>query len=373
MRQAHKKQSNPIASVMEPNPAAPIVESKHVRTWSDLDALTIPDTPMLWDGLLPNKEIALLAGIGGYGKSTLIRQLAIAIACGDRQFLTRSIHAPNRRVIYVSCEDGQNKTTKILKSYGRQSTPGLAFIFASQLSLVEVLGEVSSEMHRSPVDLIVIDSLGNLFNGEQNSNSDAQAFYSEFAWLADQALVLFLHHVRKGDHRSTPDQVNIQGAGAFVQRARAVLMLTGDKHGTERYLHMEKENDVSDTFKYDALVLGFDRDGKRYSSDGDTKPVWEIGRPAEPIEGLELLFQEGEKELPAGVLVSRIMGKYNLKERAAKDRLAKSGLIKIRFGFYGRPGAETPQSAESATVQGVQSVQPKGRNEARKGTKSDTK
>ena len=314
---------------------------------------------MLWDGLLPSNEIALLAGIAGYGKSTLVRQLAVAIVRGESHFLTRPLNAPNRRVIYVCCEDGQRTTSRILKSYGGNTEDGLILLFASQLSLAEVLSELADEVHQAPVDLIVIDSLGNLLDGEQNSNSDAQGFYSEFAWFAERTLVLFLHHVRKGDHRSAPDQVNIRERVRSLQRARAVLMLTGNKHSTERHLHMEKENDVSDLFKSDALLLEFDRHSKRYSSDGETKPVSDIGRPPQDGSELESLFLEGESELPTAVLVDRMRTKYSIERRAAMDRLKKSGLVKSRHGFYARSGVENVQSADSAKVECVQKVQPK--------------
>ncbi|GEM_PF-5773272 len=320
-------------------------------TWSDLNDIDVQESPMLWEGFLPNREIALLAGVGGYGKSTLVRQLSMAITAGESTFLGRRLNPVHRRVIYVSCEDGAKKTARIVQKQRTKGSPGLVFVFASQLSLGEAIEEINQEMYLdSGTDMIVIDSLGNLFEGDQNSNSDAQKFYSKFSWFAEHSLVLFLHHVRKSNHASTPDQVNIQGAGAFVQRARAVLMLTGDRHDTDRYLHMEKENDVSDEFKYDALVLDFNLKQKLYSSDGETKPISEINRPVQPLTDLGSLFREGETELSAGDLVTRIMIKFSIKKRAAKERLKASGLTKVRHGWYARP------SAESTKVQKVQSA-----------------
>lgn len=329
------------------------LRSPNRLTLRDLLALDVTELPMLWDGFLPSTEIALLAGIGGYGKSTLARQLAIAIARGDSHFLTRKLNAPNRRVIYVSCEDGKQKTASIVRRYGESAADGLIFVFGST-SLKDVLNEIHAEMELAPVDLILIDSLGNLFNGEQNSNSDAQSFYREFDWFAQRTTVLFLHHIRKNDHRNAPDQVSIQGAGAFVQRARAVLMLTGEKHQTERYLHMEKENDVSDKFKFEALRVEFDRELKRYSSNGETIPVIEIGMATPHTKDWESLFLPGENELSTAVLVERIMIKRHIHERAAKEQLKKSGLEKVGHGKYRRPGSHNVQSAESAKVQKVQ-------------------
>jgi hypothetical protein len=339
-------------------------------SWRDLDDLEGDETPMLWDGFLPNREIALLAGIGGYGKSSLVRQLAISIARGDKEFLTRKIHAPHKKVIYVACEDGPLKTRKILRNLGGRPVESLVFLFASQLLLDDVLVQVAEELSKGMADLIVIDSLGNLFKGEQNSNSSAQAFYSQFAWFADKALVLFLHHIRKSDHRSAPDQVNIQGAGAFVQRPRAVLMLTGNKHATERYLHVDKENDVSDTFRNDALILQFDREHKRYTSDGLTKPVRAIGGELQNEAGWDWLFLEGEEKLPTGTIIERIKLKYSIQDRAAKERLSVSGLKKIGHGWYLNPKTQSPQSAK---VQVVRKVQNFDRKEAESAAGSDTK
>jgi RecA-family ATPase len=291
---------------------------------------------------LPRNEIALLAGIGGYGKSTLVRQLAMAVARGDEEFLSRPIHPQHKRVIYISCEDGKYKTARILKKYGGMASPGLVFLWMSQYSQNEVLEALKRQVALAPVDLIVIDSLGNLFGGDQNNNSDAQEFYSKFARLSEESVVLFLHHIRKGDHKNQPDQSGIQGAGAFVQRARAVLMLTGEKHSTERYLHMEKENDISDMFKYEALVLDFDREQKRYSSTGQTKSVQNLRTPASADSreiDFKRLFQDGEEELSTHELVLRIKAEHGVCDRTAKERI-RSGLVSARYGYYSRPAEQ---------------------------------
>jgi len=59
-------------------------------TWNELVEIDATEVPMLLNGLLPNNEIAILAGTSGLGKSTIARQLACAIA----REMTRSWAGP---------------------------------------------------------------------------------------------------------------------------------------------------------------------------------------------------------------------------------------------------------------------------------------
>jgi hypothetical protein len=260
-------------------------ESYEVKDWrqylysweelSTMDTSKIP--PMLWDGFLPTDDIALIAALKGRGKSTLILQLAMAIVRGDEDFLGRKLNAPNRRVLYVKFEgSGKTRLARLMKRYGL-AYPGLQFLAASRLEMGEVITAIEELQAENPFDLVIIDCLGNMFPGEQNSNSEAQAFLRLFDKLATQTLLLFIHHLNKAANNNTPHDKYIQGAGAFVQRARTVLMLSDEKESNDRYLHVAFEDDMSDKFKQNALVLHFDGEHKLYSSDGITvKPVTEI-------------------------------------------------------------------------------------------------
>jgi archaellum biogenesis ATPase FlaH len=309
--------------------------------WTELAQLDKSDPPMLLEGLLPTTEIALLAGTPGLGKSTLSRELAVSVVSGKDTFLGLRLNAKHRRVLYVACEDGTLQTARILERYSAQMSEGLEFIWGGRLTLKEILEEIDTALDEGPADLVVIDSLGNIFKGEQNSNSDIQAFFSKFAEVAERTCVLFLHHLRKAGHGMAPDQVHIQGGGAFVQRARCVLMLTGPKHQSTRFLHCEKENDVSDLFKQEALVLDFDSNSKSYRATGERLPVSEIKYKPEPTDSRRIaidwikIFGECE-ELGRGDLVERIKTQSGLAERQADKRI-KDELTLLRYGIYRRP------------------------------------
>jgi RecA-family ATPase len=316
------------------NPRQENFQHKIRSTWTELASLDTTEAPMLWDGLLPSNEIAILAGMSGLGKSTIARQLACAIARGDETFLSRKLNAPHKRAIYISCEDGRIKTARILKNSAGQAHEGLIMYWGSMMNLEDILGEIDSEMSQSPVDLVVIDSLRSKFGkGNINDNSDVERYFEKFAPFSEDTVLLFLHHIRKSAHKKEPEQGDILGGDSVVGRARAVLMLTAtDKRGTERFLHMEKENDISDEFKTEALVLNFDSVTKLYSTEGTRKPVSEIGRNLigneTEIEWSDLFEPEGR--LSNKQISRRIEDEYAVSRATAQRRVRdaiKSGHI----------------------------------------------
>jgi AAA domain len=275
-----------------------------IYPWPELAALdTTIISPMLWDGLLPKDDIALFAALKGRGKTTLLIQLSIAIVRGKDSFLGRKLDAPNRRVLYVKLEgSGKTRLARLMNRYG-EANPGLVFVAASRLSIEEVVKAIETKQAETPFDMVIIDCLGNIFTGDQNSNSDAQKFWRFFDALATQTLLLFVHHFGKGAANNNPHDKYIQGATAFVQRPRTVLILSEEAGSTDRYLHVPYEDDMSDEFKEDALVLRFDKETKLYTSDGKTTKTVESINAQHAASG----GRKKEKELKLRQLL--IMGK----------------------------------------------------------------
>ena len=79
--------------------------SNLVVTGKDLFENDITEVPMLWGHLLQKYGIAVLSGSSDTGKSTLLRQLAIAIVTKKDTFLDFPLNAEHYRVIYISTED----------------------------------------------------------------------------------------------------------------------------------------------------------------------------------------------------------------------------------------------------------------------------
>ncbi len=89
---------------------------------AELKQRPVPTREWLVDGLVPMKNVTLLSGDGGTGKSLVAHMLGISVAAGGRgrNWLGMPVNAG--RVIYLSCEDDDEelhrRSADILRHYG---------------------------------------------------------------------------------------------------------------------------------------------------------------------------------------------------------------------------------------------------------------
>jgi ABC-type phosphate/phosphonate transport system ATPase subunit len=58
--------------------------------------------PCLWEPVLQQVGIAAVVGSSDTGKSAFLRELAVAISAGKREFLGFPLHARHCRTVYIS-------------------------------------------------------------------------------------------------------------------------------------------------------------------------------------------------------------------------------------------------------------------------------
>lgn len=249
--------------------------------FDDLKSQTTERRPMLWDGLLPQDELNLIAGLKSKGKTTLTLQLALAIAQGDSEFLGRKLNCRYNRALIAKFEgSGPARLADLAKNYSQFNTGNrLEFFAASSLSEEEVVQTLEGLQKKNPYDLIVIDCLGNIVRGDQKSGEVAQEFYRKFEQLAQQTCILFIAHFTKEAYEKTPSGKQIKGSSDWANRARTGLLFAHNTNATssERYLFVEFEDDMSIEFKENAMILDFDPETKLYQNTGRTIHKDEIG------------------------------------------------------------------------------------------------
>ncbi len=323
--------------------SAPAPRQRKVRyTAPELLALDTSAPAQLWDGFLPTNDIALFVGVQGKGKSTLMRELSIAIARRDTSFLTRPLNVRNGKVVYVKGEGGVIHFARILKRYGGVMPEGFILIDGCRLTLQEVHSEIEAELKRGAADMIVFDSLGNFYTGEQNSNSDAQNFLREFAYCAEDSCVLFIHHIGKSGHHESPDIKFVQGAGGFTQRARAVVMMVGNDSENRRWLRLAKEDNVSEEFRKELLCVEF-REGS-YTSDGNRWPIEQVAeqlRPVKPEAGntVHALREQARIMREAGDSIGQIAERLHKSKSTIQDWT--KGIVRLEPGSVREPNGQT--------------------------------
>lgn len=192
---------------------APGVRESQFFPASDFFGKDVPERSWVSEGLIPGSTVTLLGGDGGTGKSLLSLQLAVAMATG-RKWLGRTV--ASGPVLYMSAEDDTDELHRRLADIVRAEDIGLDEL--DRLSLRSLAGEDAllafsdartGTLHASPLmaevarhaadlepALIVLDTLADLFPGNENDRAQARQFIGLLRGLAlqNECAVLLLSH-----------------------------------------------------------------------------------------------------------------------------------------------------------------------------------
>jgi RecA-family ATPase len=236
----------------------------NVITAKEMLENNITEIPMLWGHLLPKQGLALLSGESDTGKSTLMRQLSSAIVSGQDTFLGLGLNSDKQSVIYVCTEDDVTSISARLKmefDSTNSTDPYLNFRYIFKED--DIIKQVDEELEENLADCVIIDALGDIFDGDGNSMASVRQFYKPYDKLSKRygCLFLFVHHNRKSSGRY-PLKTDVSGSQAFEAKPRAVLML---RHGTgstsNKELSIVKGNFVPAEMKNSDFSLRINENG----------------------------------------------------------------------------------------------------------------
>lgn len=212
-----------IALSYRPN-RTPVNVVPFENTKSKQDPLKYVDAAMLSEtfapprsehvpGIIPANNVTLLMGDGGTGKSLVALQLAVATAMGIR-WLGQDVNPG--RVLFLTAEDELDEVHRRLEdiSYGMQvemadmkalvilSLAGReALLFVAEgrsgvLKPTPLFAQIEQWLRVHKPALVVLDTLADLFGGEENARSQARQFIAALRGLAltHQTTVLLLGH-----------------------------------------------------------------------------------------------------------------------------------------------------------------------------------
>jgi RecA-family ATPase len=172
-----------------------------------------PERPWIVKDMIPGRNVSTVAGDGGDGKTTLILQLAAAIA-GDRPWLG---HNPDPGpVLVVTAEDDEDEIHRRIAAISKSLMVDLSDL--ANLHIVPLAGldaVMGAPEGRSPIiaptavfrglvdlveriepRLVVLDALADVYAGEENSRTQVRQFVGQLRRLAiknDLAVVLIAH------------------------------------------------------------------------------------------------------------------------------------------------------------------------------------
>lgn len=224
--------------------------------------MKIEDIPKLY-GFFPKVGLWFLIGASDTGKSMLLRQMALAIT-GGKPFLGYEFTGENKRVLYVSTEDDTNSIAYLVRKQNHSlglTRDELANFFCLT-DCGSVLDKIEEILSLFPVDLIILDAFGDLFNGKDlNQNNQVRQFLQPYSDIANkyQCSIGFLHHTGKRTEDLSPSKNNSIGSQAIEAKARFVAEFRQDRTDPNlRHFCAVKGNYLSGEEKTSSHVLRMD-------------------------------------------------------------------------------------------------------------------
>lgn len=246
-------QSPPVARIIHLDERRPPDEigNRKSRFFSaaTLEGKDVPERHWLVRGLIPSKTVTLLSGDGGTGKSLIALQLAAAVALG-KPWLGRA--AASGQALFISAEDDEDELHRRLWDVVQSEGAALADLdqltvrsLAGENALLtaldartgiqatsDLLRELDGFMAELKPALLVLDTLADLFPGNENDRAQARQFIGILRGLAmrhDCAVVLLAHPSLSGIQSGT----GMSGSTGWNNSVRSRLYLRRVLHGDE--------------------------------------------------------------------------------------------------------------------------------------------
>ena len=225
-------------------PAIPAPRIIDVVSAASLAGREVPQRSWIVPDLLPDRQVAILSGDGGVGKSLLALQLAAAIATGGDWIGTLPIGGP---VLYLGAEDELDEMHRRLTDIASSRGTGLSTFV--DLHLLSLAGEdavlavpdsagliamtplwraVEEKVEVIRPRLLVVDNSADVFAGNEISRAQVRQFVAALRGLAlrlDLAVLLLSHPSLTGINSGS----GASGSTAWSNSVRSRLYLDRPK------------------------------------------------------------------------------------------------------------------------------------------------
>jgi hypothetical protein len=288
------------------------------------DLLQEPEDAVEWlvKGLLPESGLSLLVAKPKVGKSTLARNLALAVSQGQDFFGRTVQYGP---VIYLALEEKRSEVRKHFRDMGVTGKEPISVYVAS--APVDGLQQVRQAAEQLKPVLIIIDPLFR-FTRVKDGNDYAQMTQALEPLLVlareTRAHVLCVHHAGK---TSREDGDSILGSSAIRAAVDTSLFLKK----TERYRTISSEQRYGEALE--ETVLHFNA-ATRTVTLGASKEREETALMKTAI----LEWLRGQEEgSPEAVIKDSVEGNNRHKQTALRELVADGQVIREGQGTRGAP------------------------------------
>ena len=260
MLQTMENEINPIVEELEET----FKESK-IMNGADLIQRQIETIPTLLEPILPCVGSVAFAGTSDVGKSTILRQLAIAVSMHETEFLGWKLNIKHQRVLVVSTEDFADSLTIALKKYNKtKNKPKDAYKNIDFICDIDnLIDAIENYVKQNPIDLLILDAYLDIFTGGNMKNDGGQVrqFLTQYDQLANKYkfLIIWNHHTKKGSKSLTVDKDLVLGSQSFEAKMRLVCIVAEDLvDDDKRHLCFVKGNYLPPEHKIESYVIRHD-------------------------------------------------------------------------------------------------------------------
>ena len=328
-------------------------------TMKELIDMTFPESHWVVEGLLRTgrKRPSLLAGRPEAGKSTLARQLILAVAQGQL-FLER--HTTRGEVCYWQTEEEVKDIKPFFIKLGYTIDDEEIHIFKgdSDKSGMETIADRLLQCPK--INLVVIETLDDLFHMEDiKENTAARKAFAEFNTklmvpFGHRVSFLALHHFKKADTAFSGDRLlgatNIQG-----KTDTKIFMYQENPDDERRVIFATKRLGI----KLPKTYLVFDPQTDK-STLGETVADAERQKYDRDLQELKTAIINYVTKHPkiehTSLIMSKVIGNSTAKKSVLRELVNEGFLVRTGSGnkgnpwVYNVPGVKTEEPTASAPV-----------------------
>jgi replicative DNA helicase len=284
-------------------------------------------------------EVAQLAAVTNYGKSTLLLNLSLSLAGGQMCLPLLPAPPPSpRRIVYVDCESSASRLKADLQIMLREiSNAQLArdnFVPVVDAEIASLTLNLSNEAHLKlltnfaryyKADLVVIDTMSSgfeLHNENDNAEINRRVMnpLKKLARDVDCA-VIFAHHIGKSNEaQSGEGAYKGRGGSTLGALSRTVFTLEKDAQHGAGYIVLKCAKTKGEAF--DPILLKLNRQ-TRWFEVCDEKPVIKAGLTAQDIE----IFVQAKGAVSTTDVCEYF--KDDASERTIKERVKQAEAMKL--------------------------------------------
>lgn len=187
--------------------------------------------PYILDNTLIKGGLSILVAKPKAGKSTLARNLAMAIAKGEQLFLGRSVTASGP-VVYLALEEKRSEVKKHFERMG--ASKNLPIFIHTGSAPQQAMEELSKAIIESKAVFAIVDTLQRLIRvSDLNDYSKVSLVFETLTEIARDTgcHILLVHHANKGISRDGGDSI-LGSTAIFGSVDCALIMKRGENYRT---------------------------------------------------------------------------------------------------------------------------------------------